>query len=528
MKLYVIESKENINGILSTGIISPEIFYYKRNFGTNRYFSNIFNSNKYFITLYKYIPEQIKNYDNVIIIEININKKNKKLIKISDDIFLYPGSLYKEKHKMKLLVPKEYLESIIKSASIVREIKINNLIDMLKKQNKFTYKNINVNLIKNDLYNDNIFENQYIYIDSILDKIKGYFLLNIYFKDFSFVKFSSEKELIDLIYNYHNMLQNLKKYNNIRGINKLKNSMDEIFNINKNQSSNISFTNKDNINIKFISLNKEDQQLFNIFTNILIKKSPCKQGYFSKEDLKKILIQISNHKIITDNSQYTHQLKIIYSRAINDDTRISVDNINNNVFKNLYISLLKYDNIDEFRNMLLNKNIKNKFIGITFVSIIRGYSDLTRKVSGAMKIKYINEFANNKICKIEEILEQKYIDDCYEKNIIKNINMINKDHNLFKLKVNKDLLDNFNIELKNYGTRFVINIKNKFQIVLYTKIYNRLYTKFINKNKKLKIYINNDKNKYKFFTYNKMDTMKNKKLSYIDKKELNDILEELI
>ncbi|NFB62060.1 hypothetical protein EXM89_19290, partial [Clostridium botulinum] len=163
MKLYVIESKENINGILSTGIISPKIFYYKRNFGTNRYFSNIFNSNKYFITLYKYIPEQIKNYDNVIIIEININKKNKKLIKISDDIFLYPGSLYKEKHKMKLLVPKEYLESIIKSASIVREIKINNLIDMLKKQNKFTYKNINVNLIKNDLYNDNIFENQYIY-----------------------------------------------------------------------------------------------------------------------------------------------------------------------------------------------------------------------------------------------------------------------------------------------------------------------------------------------------------------------------
>lgn len=519
MKFYIVEDTENLNIILSSGMISPEKFIKKRSFSGTRYKLNKYNLFSDVLTLYKN-PPKIKEG---ILLEVNI-KKEMALKKIDNTLYIYNGSLILNKNKIKILIFKEMFEKVVRRANLSSEIKVSNMLNFFKENNKKCselnlekYKNLN---IKNELIE------KYVYVDELLNKIRGAISLEYYLNEKFLFANESSIELLNLTDEYVKKVGKLKKYNK-NTINSLINFLDEnIHNLDNKFENKFKYKNN-----KIIIINenipKKDMQLINLISWELLNNAILNENdYLTKEKIYIIIQKIKNQMYgkVFD----IKDLKIIYDRFINDDISKKVDDIENEVLKSLYISILKYDNLDELSKVLDSKNIKYKNISIMFVGLIIGYSSITRSISNKGKNKYINELIESYMDDIKCEIYEEYINNYYLKKNIKSINLLGKDETMFKLILNKQKQMDFNIKFNNMGNIFKVTINEEFVINFYTKIFVKSYRKFLETNKKIKIKINNSRNKFKYFSYGIVKDKKIKGLNIDEEKKLNLLLEKIL
>lgn len=515
MNLYLIEKKGNVNDFFASGIISPQYFHEKRCFGAKRYFENSLNSRRYFLTLYKDIPNEFLKETDCLILKVSINDKN-NLIKISKNIYLCIKSLYIEKNNIVLYANKEQYSSIIKNASLIREVKVRNIKKSLKLKCKINTKNIE----KSNLEIDNLYKEIYMKIDSYVDKLKGYFLLNLYFNKRIF--FENEEDY-DLVESYENFIHILNKKDSINA-KKVNDEFHSLIDENIKININLKLDIFGNVIIKDCNLNSKNIKLYNLILNILISNPMGTKGYFSKKQLEKILFAIKNNKILNFSHDELNDLNKIYSKIINEDI-VSVDSINNIVFKNLYIALLKYDNLLEFESLLRKRNFELDYISISFIGIIIGYTDLSRKISDKVKNYYLNKIIENETVNIINSLENIYgINSFLKKNRVLINKLLDQDL-LYKLRNNIDLNKKYDIKIKNFGSFLKITINNKFNIFLYNKIYRSKKEKFNRINNKMNLNFKNRNKKYKYFEYNIKNEFKS--VNIIEDINLNIILKDI-
>ena len=219
-----------------------------------------------------------------------------------------------------------------------------------------------------------------------------------------------------------------------------------------------------------------------------------------------------------------NDLNKIYSKIINEDI-VSVDSINNIVFKNLYIALLKYDNLLEFESLLRKRNVELDYISISFIGIIIGYTDLSRKISDKVKNYYLNKIIENETVNIINSLENIYgINSFLKKNRVLINKLLDQDL-LYKLRNNIDLNKKYDIKIKKFGSFLKITINNKFNIFLYNKIYRSKKEKFNRINNKMNLNFKNRNKKYKYFEYNIKNEFKS--VNIIEDINLNIILKDI-
>ncbi|HAT4309159.1 TPA: hypothetical protein I9080_003003, partial [Clostridium perfringens] len=346
------------------------------------------------------------------------------------------------------------------------------------------------------------------------------FLLNLYFNKRIF--FENEEDY-DLVESYENFIHILNKKDSINA-KKVNDEFHSLIDENIKININLKLDIFGNVIIKDCNLNSKNIKLYNLILNILISNPMGTKGYFSKKQLEKILFAIKNNKILNFSHDELNDLNKIYSKIINEDI-VSVDSINNIVFKNLYIALLKYDNLLEFESLLRKRNVELDYISISFIGIIIGYTDLSRKISDKVKNYYLNKIIENETVNIINSLENIYgINSFLKKNRVLINKLLDQDL-LYKLRNNIDLNKKYDIKIKNFGSFLKITINNKFNIFLYNKIYRSKKEKFNRINNKMNLNFKNRNKKYKYFEYNIKNEFKS--VNIIEDINLNIILKDI-
>lgn len=536
MRFYLVSNINNLIDFFSTGLFSPANFYTERDFGTSRYIKSKYDLSSDFITLYKVPPIELdyvdeNNNERLVLIEVDLKKNDPYLIKKNNEIYLYSGSVYLETSNLKIMVTKELYNLIIKKARIVREIKLKNIRKSLS-----VSKHVNCNKLSlsEEVYEySNILKDKIIVIDNYLNKLKGYYLLNIYFDETIFNKDPEEVENYLFINKCIEFINELKTYKNIRSKNKEIKFIKDIINKNnkikllKAKDKNLTIKSNGLMNFKMLNLSISEQKAFNVIINTLFKFSIGKKGNYTNDELYKLLVILKKNLLELDND-YNKDLEKVYLRLIKNDISISVEMIDSYIIQNLYLALLKYDNIEELKSMILKKNVQNSFIAVSFAGIIIGYADISRSISDKANNKYSSLILEKQIVYLKDNFDSKYILNIFDKEIFNKLNYLTKENNMHKLIWNLKKIQNVEITLKNYGTYLKMTLNNKYEIYFYTVEYKKLINEFINNNKRIGVRMYNSNSKYKYFRYLKFERSSKEKLNMYDKQELLCILNSLI
>lgn len=551
MKFYIPLLTLNFNDLISTESISPKKFYNQRNFGTNRHFETNLSLNEEFITLYRFIPNKLSiepsenlNLDfKPMVLSVEIDKSDDKLVKINKDVYIYYGSIYIDCIKALFYDKDDFKETILKT-KYIKEVKMKRLNMGLVNKNITKKIDIDISRIKELISNNkNIIYKDLVYIDELIDKVKGFYYYNAYNNNKCFIKPEKEKQ-IEMYDKYYEFMTYVRK-ENIKGNKQIISQLEEnlkknnIYKFKKTYKSILNLNKKNIINLESINevinfSNSKDKSVFNIIINNLLVNQKGRQEYYSVNELKKIFTEIGSeiNSRFGNKSTYRNDLKKIYNRFINEKIDIYIDSLENNVMKSFYVAVLKYDNIEELDLFLLKNNIKCNFMAYSFVGIINGFSDCSKTISNKVNNYNTHVLIPNQITNIKDRLySEKNINTLYKKDIYMLVGKLKNENNRFKL-INYAKSSNESIyTFKNTGNILYIYIDSntgKYRIALYKAIYRNKYNHFLKEINKLGISKRILDGKYKYFKISVLDKDNIYDLNLENEKNIKELLRETI
>lgn len=443
MKLYFPTTSLNFNDIFATESLSPKKYYSLRKYGTRRHFSTELSFDDSYVFLFKKIPyfDLLKQSNSTLdeypmILEIDVNFENNKILKISEEIYAINETIYFNIFNLNVLfLSNEHINKVLKKSSLIIETKnvykYRNCFKVLE-FNNFTKINrpVSLNLptynIHNKLKNDQLF-----------NSIKGLFY-GFYYK-----RYSSPNEntilLKEIAYGLNDILMRSEKLTEEAEV------INDILLLAKKQIKK-QYSNsrkvKSNIDVKKIFEYKVDEgiyflenifrgnlekELFEKIINYFIYNSKQKVGHLETTEINTIVNDVKrlielDKKIINN---YYKDINLIYDRFIKNDYEVDIKHINSIVLQNLYTFLLKYNNVDELKKYISIKALDSEYILYSFMGSFIGYSGLDREVTE-------NLFRSDDFDLIKDI-------DCYLNEI--RVSIVNSN---FK-ESNVDIVDN-NVE----------------------------------------------------------------------------------
>lgn len=506
MKLYWPTSSLNFNDILATESISPPIFYELRSFGTKRHFTTELNWDPNYLVLFKDKPyfnlirkstSEMKEYG--LLIEIDFDKHDEGLTKITDDIYIISKTIYLNVAKCKIyFFSEEQYKYLITRTHIIHEAKIlsnykenfsifneEDIYDFNRYEmvDKYLFPNVSDISLRQELekdkrynhikgffygyisqgflkkYNESLY-NEKIYlkvVKNVEEAIKNYSLVNKN-KQTEYVINSFAQNLSYIISEYELIKANNREYENI------------INNFGLDNQNSIILTNNNLIN-------NIDMQVFIIIINSIIDMPKSKVGTIEQEEIFKLLNRVEKkmENIYKDVASYKYDFSLIKKRILNRDYDIDVLYINSIVLKNFMVFLLKYNNVEELISYLNKKGIKNNHICIAFYGAFIGFSSLSKLITNDifsiistqvlreledklyMFSEKINYNLNHKKAIAKIVEEGKYNNET-EITIINCINIIKSQSNITKLLKNdsEKINDKFEIKLEKDGKNMEI------------------------------------------------------------------------
>ncbi|QDZ95924.1 hypothetical protein [Bacillus altitudinis] len=408
MKLYFPTSSLNFNDIFATESISPKGYYARRKFGTKRHFVTEYATKEDFLVLFKTMPifNLISNSNTTyeeypLILELDLDIDEYDIHQINEQIYLVSRTIYLNVDNIKMIFLKsEHMRRVLQKSKLVLETKnvakyIDKfeIIDNFKKLRKIDIP-INIKYPKTktekELEFDRIFNSLkgilycYLFSNGLKANDNISIMRDIAFKlnDIlnSSSKLNGEFEVInDLLLFTRDQVK--KKYLTFKNNSKDNESLN-INKIFKFKLNSISFQGK-------IFNDNVEQTLFEQILIYLINNSKQKVGNLEKSEIIKLVNDITT---ITRKSHYGKKyfsdMKLIHDRFILNKLETNILNIKSLVLQNFYAFILKYNNLDELKIYLMEKNIKNNYVLYSFMGAFIGYSGLDREYTlGILKLE---------------------------------------------------------------------------------------------------------------------------------------------
>lgn len=410
MKLFFPTSSLNFNDIFATESISPKSYYRKRTFGTKRNFVTECAVNDDFLVLFKTIPKfnllnnKKDNYEEYpMILELDLDEKEYNIEQINKQVYLINRTIYFNLDNFRLIFfEEEHMKKVVQKSKLVLEAKgvakySNNfeVIDNTKQIVKIVIpENVNFpnNETEKELEFDRIFNSVkgilYCYLFSNEPKVDNNILT---MRDIAF-------KLNDVLYLSKNLKGESEIVNDIllftrdqvkKQYLKLKNNSTEDENLNVNEIFKFSLNNITFKNDFFD--NNFEQTLFETILNYIITNPKQKVGNLEKSEVIKLVNGVTDiARTYKFDENYIKDANFIHDRFIMNNLEISILNIKSVVLQNFYAFILKYNNLDELKIYLKEKNIINNFILYSFLGAYIGYSGLDREYTeNLMKMKNV-------------------------------------------------------------------------------------------------------------------------------------------
>ncbi|KAB0441029.1 hypothetical protein [Lysinibacillus fusiformis] len=399
MKLFFPTSSLNFNDIFATESISPKSYYVRRTFGTKRNFATECAINEDFLVLFRTIPifNLLSNsktiYDEYpMILELDLDIDEYDIHQINKQIYVVNRTIYLNLDNVRLLfLEQEHMQRVIQKSKLVLETK-----SVAKYINNFEVIDSDKQIVKIDIPLNIKFPNskteKELEFDRIFNSVKGILYCYLFGKelkvndnimvmrDIAFklndilslsAKLKGESEVVNdiLLFTRDQVKKQYLKFNNNSRENENLN-INEIFKFNLN---NITF--KDNL------FNDNDEQtLFEQILIYLTNNSKQKVGNLEKSEITKLVNGITAiARTSKFGNRYIDDAKFIHARFIMNNFETSISNIKSVVLQNFYAFILKYNNLDELKVYLKEKNVRNNFILYSFMGAFIGYSGLDRE-----------------------------------------------------------------------------------------------------------------------------------------------------
>lgn len=469
MKLFFPTSSLNFNDIFATESISPKSYYGRRTFGTKRNFVTEYAINDDFLVLFRTIPifKLLSNkkdiYDEYpMILELDLDIDEYDIQQINKQIYLVNRTIYFNLDNVRLIfLEEEHMQRVIQKSKLVLETK-----NVAKYINNFEVIDSDKQIVKIDIPSNIKFPTskteKELEFDRIFNSVKGILYCYLFsnelkvnnnirvMRDIAFklndilnlsAKLKGESEVVNdiLLFTRDQVKKQYLKFKNNSRENENLN-INEIFKFNLN---NIAF--KDNLFNDSV-----EQTLFEQILIYLTNNSKQKVGNLEKSEITKLVNGITDIvRTSKFGKKYIDDAKFIHDRFIMNNFETSISNIKSVVLQNFYAFILKYNNLDELKVYLKEKNIRNNFILYSFMGAFIGYSgldreytenllkiennDLLRKIDGFLKV--LREDIRFSLLKTVEKENQismdneLFIENSMESNVNKENDLINLNEN---------------------------------------------------------------------------------------------------
>jgi len=417
-KLYIPTTTLNFNNILSTESISPKSFYENRNFGYKRFEIVEPSRLEHSLIAYTKVPyfeindDELDNYPLIIEIpkdmikDLNlINKINGiEVFQISQTIYLHPNKVkflfLNEEHKKTTLIKAEPSIETKLLPLYQTKIQIINKEDTFKWEEKYLEKIIEQNI--------NI--KQYIYNDTLINKIKGFYFCytlgeiypNLTIKD-------NINMILDDTRYIRQQAQNNADYQAIYKINEEENKyLEKVI-----KSSNIGIYKTLNLHNNKLTSFANHNDISELYKNI-INDIICFDRINSKEEFK--IDRLELLKKIGDNFKDDNfdgkDKSIEYIRNLMKNIKNyepfeaeSVDIKNYDILlKSIAYFILRGDDLEKMLNILKENNMKTFKMAFGLWGALFGFSAIPKTISN---ILFKEE--NNNIIDVQDFLQNMYI-----------------------------------------------------------------------------------------------------------------------
>lgn len=444
-----------------------------------------------------------------LVLRFQLSRNEKKdLIKLGSSIYRLNRGINLEGRKFKTILNDEnQLEYINKTNFLYKEIKfnkedINNIcLKYLKgSNNKFTdgnnketllheyelKKQLRVNKIKGMIYG----------ITSESGMIRDYILKKfpVYYKELTkiihIVEELRNNKMLDkeLLKHFKNLERDLKK-KVIKSVNDLD-KKELVFKFNEKKQ--ITFNND------FLTLTPLENQVFEIMINKIVNNEA---KINEKQMLANVIIEID--KIVNSNNElnkFSNDMKLILDRVYEKNYDTNVIEIKSTLFKNLYATYIKYNNLSELHTFLNEKKIEKKFISLAIYGACKGFKYMPNSSTlNAQSDSLVYEVITSSLVNIENNFYDIEYNNIYTKNKIC--------YFLNKISFHTDKIKNCNLQ---YAYIIIKSIKTHLQMSIKTKEYGDMIINFYpranNMAKNIKYFDNKIerlKDIYKNFNYNK-------------------------
>lgn len=495
MKLFFPTSSLNFNDIFATESISPKSYYGRRTFGTKRNFVTEYAINDDFLVLYRTIPifNLLSNkkdiYDEYpMILELDLDIDEYDIQQINKQIYLVNRTVYFNLDNVRLIfLEEEHVQRVIQKSKLVLETK-----SVAKYINNFEVIDDDKQIVKIDIPSNIKFPtsktDKELEFDRIFNSVKGILYCYLFsnelkvnnnirvMRDIAFklndilnlsAKLKGESEVVNdiLLFTKDQVKKQYWKFKNNSRENENLN-INKIFKFNLN---NITF--KDNL-----FNDNVEQTLFEHILIYLTNNSKQKVGNLEKSEITKLVNGITDiARTNKFDKRYIDDAKFIHDRFIMNNFETNISNIKSVVLQNFYAFILKYNNLDELKVYLKEKNIKNDFILHSFIGAFIGYSGLDREYTENL-LKREN---NDLLREIDAFL--KSLQEDIRFSLLKTIekeNQISMDNELF---IENSIESNINKKDS------LINL-NERQLTPFVALYKEL--QFIKQDKVIRYFIN--------------------------------------
>lgn len=495
MKLFFPTSSLNFNDIFATESISPKSYYGRRTFGTKRNFVTEYAINDDFLVLYRTIPifNLLSNkkdiYDEYpMILELDLDIDEYDIQQINKQIYLVNRTVYFNLDNVRLIfLEEEHVQRVIQKSKLVLETK-----SVAKYINNFEVIDDDKQIVKIDIPSNIKFPtsktDKELEFDRIFNSVKGILYCYLFsnelkvnnnirvMRDIAFklndilnlsAKLKGESEVVNdiLLFTKDQVKKQYWKFKNNSRENENLN-INKIFKFNLN---NITF--KDNL-----FNDNVEQTLFEHILIYLTNNSKQKVGNLEKSEISKLVNGITDiARTNKFDKRYIDDAKFIHDRFIMNNFETNISNIKSVVLQNFYAFILKYNNLDELKVYLKEKNIKNDFILHSFIGAFIGYSGLDREYTENL-LKREN---NDLLREIDAFL--KSLQEDIRFSLLKTIekeNQISMDNELF---IENSIESNINKKDS------LINL-NERQLTPFVALYKEL--QFIKQDKVIRYFIN--------------------------------------
>ncbi|WP_156424366.1 hypothetical protein [Bacillus sp. FJAT-27445] len=342
-----------------------------------------------------------------IILELEIDVQQYPLYKVNEEIYALNKTFYFNLNninvlffnydEMKKVVQKSKLvieaKTITKYSSCFKTLHTISDLVQIKKPANLTLPHYDISLE--------------ILRDQLLNNIKGLFYAYCYKKHFS--SYYSAAENVELLRNIANGLNDI--LNMSKDLTEDAEVINDILLLAKKQIK-IHYTNnkdkwysffnsidifkfKYNIGLKFREglLNDSFEfELYERIVNYLINSPKPKVGPLEKHESDMLIENVVQIIMLLegDNSRYSRDIDLIYSRFSLRGYEVDIKDIKSTVLQNFFAFLLKFNNLEELERFIDVKDIQNEYIAYSFIGAFVGFSGLDREVTDSL-FKYRNE-----------------------------------------------------------------------------------------------------------------------------------------